>query len=376
MSAQSTASVIALSVLAAPATIRIAEGIEERAPSEERSCIVKDKAQVERRARGSEDIAAALAKGTAVEPLERRGDLQRIRYLRGGRKRIGWVSADALGPCEDTKPKPAPHNLTKAIQNPESGPVAPSNTPSPESDAVPEVRLHPFGAPQGAVPGGVLLRKSGYDCYHDPELRYCRWVGYCYRPEQGGKAPRKGTFFPEPGLSPGARAELADYTGSYARDLSGFDRGHLAPDAAMKAFGAKSQHDTYSLANITPQYSRTNQGIWRELEARIRGWATRDDPVCVETGPVFHPDRTVKRLRGPSKLKVPHAYFVIVTQGSGPDVISFMVPNTPEPQNIADLMADAASVDEVEIAVSFDFLPDLDDDFEDELEAAIPEELW
>lgn len=156
----------------------------------------------------------------------------------------------------------------------------------------------------------------------------------------------------------------------------GFDKGHLAPDATIKAFGRRAQRETYSLANITPQYSLTNQGIWRELEERIRSWATVAEPVCVETGPILENGRSVEHLDGPNQLIVPHAYYAIVTRGSEPSVISFIVPNEARRRSIADVLQYAASVDEIEGAVGVDFLANLEDGVERRVEAVLPEKLW
>jgi DNA/RNA endonuclease G (NUC1) len=364
MNSQWATTVLAMGLVATPAAVRAARDTET--PAEEGiRCVARDRVPVERRFGGEKDIAARLKKGAEVTVLEIREDSARVRYPWRAGSRVGWIEARALEVCGGEFPLPLPPVPEPA---PASSPV---NVPR-SGDSL----FHPFGVPRGTVPGGRLLRKAAYDCYHDPELRYCRWVGYCFHPT-GEVAPRhSGGFFADVDLSPEERAGPADYAGAYKKDMTGFDRGHLAPDATIKAFGRDAQRETYSLANITPQYSRMNQGIWRELEDRIRGWATASEPVCVETGPVFEKARAVDRLKGPNQLAIPHAYFAIVTQGSEPSVLSFIIPNEPEQRSIADVMQYAASVDAVEAAVHVDFLADLEDTLEQRIEALQPEEFW
>lgn len=368
MSAQFGPAVAALTLVAGPAAVGIARSTNE--PFErEVLCIVENRAPVERRFGGERDVAAHLDRGTEVTVLDERRDSTKIRYRVSGKTRTGWVASKAVGPCSTSSARNDGTGAEKVLP-----PVIPPV--STERAARSANPFHPFGEPRGAIPGGVLLRKSAYDCMHDPSLKYCRWVGYCYQPTARSSPRHKGDFFPEPLLSPGERAERDDYAGAYKKDLSGFDKGHLAPDATIKAFGLDAQKETYSLANITPQYSRMNQGIWRELEDEIRKWATESDPVCVETGPVFYPNRPVQRLDGPNRLPVPHAYYAIVTQGPDPAVISFMIPNEPVRRSVADVMEFAESVDTIEATVGLDFLADLPDALENSIEAARAEELW
>jgi len=362
MNGEWATTVLAMGLVATPAAVRAARDTDTTATT--LRCVAADDTPVERRLGGAEDVVALLDEGAEVTLLETRGEAARVRYPWLAGSRVGWIDRKALEKCGDRTPVPHPDT--------EREPERPARTDLPGEQS----EFHPFGVPRASVPGGRLLKKAAYDCYHDPALRYCRWVGYCFHPT-GAVAPRhSGDFFAETELTPGERAELADYQGAYKRDLTGFDKGHLAPDATIKAFGRDAQRETYSLVNITPQYSRMNQGIWRELEDRIRSWATASDPVCVETGPVFEKGRPVERLKGPNQLAIPHAYYAIVTQGTGPSVLSFVVPNEPERRSIADVMQYAASVDHIEAAVEADFLHALEDATEDELEALEPEELW
>lgn len=94
------------------------------------------------------------------------------------------------------------------------------------------------------------------------------------------KIKREDSFHEEDRVSASHRATLADYRGS------GYDRGHLAPNADMPNKAA--QYDSFSLANMIPQAPKNNQQVWRELEEATRAIVTKQkQDVYVITGPVF-----------------------------------------------------------------------------------------
>ncbi len=70
-------------------------------------------------------------------------------------------------------------------------------------------------------------------------------------------------FYEEESLIPSQRAKYSDYTNS------GYDRGHLAPDAGFD-WSQESLEATYSLANIIPQVPEVNQDMWVKVEKYAR----------------------------------------------------------------------------------------------------------
>lgn len=70
------------------------------------------------------------------------------------------------------------------------------------------------------------------------------------------KRPR---FYTETRVPMEHRANYKDYT------RSGFDRGHLAPDASFDS-SKESLHSAYTLANIVPQYPNLNRRSWVKAE--------------------------------------------------------------------------------------------------------------
>jgi endonuclease G len=235
--------------------------------------------------------------------------------------------------------------------------------------------LAPWGEPAGQDSSGVLLLKTAYECFHSPRLKLSCWVAYRAEGEDSFSTRYSGQFFPDPDLKPGSRAEPADYTVGYLMDLVGFDGGHQARDATIRKFGPEAQRETYSLANITPQHSQLNEGLWQDIEAAIRAWSSPERPVWVVTGPVFFADLETTWV-GPDRVAVPDAYYAVIARGRRPYVLSFLVPNLAEGPWHTSLKPFLASVDSVEKLTGLDFLPDLPDSLQRRLESHRPKALW
>lgn len=94
-----------------------------------------------------------------------------------------------------------------------------------------------------------------------------------------GDQSRINSFHAEPRLPRSQRAELSDYA------LSGFDRGHLAPNGNMP--DRRSQRESFSLANMVPQDAENNRHVWSGIEHIVRKMAAREGSLYVLTGPAF-----------------------------------------------------------------------------------------
>ena len=90
---------------------------------------------------------------------------------------------------------------------------------------------------------------------------------------------RKDSFHAESALPAADRAELEDY------QRSGYDRGHLAPNADMPT--REAQRESFSLANMVPQIHANNAGVWAGIEAAARQWAIDEGELYVVSGPAF-----------------------------------------------------------------------------------------
>lgn len=97
--------------------------------------------------------------------------------------------------------------------------------------------------------------------------------------EAAGELSRKDSFHAEDRLPERDRAELSDYS------RSGYDRGHMAPNADMPT--RKAQAESFSLANMVPQVHENNAGVWAGIEAATRKLASDEGELYVVSGPAF-----------------------------------------------------------------------------------------
>lgn len=136
------------------------------------------------------------------------------------------------------------------------------------------------------------LKKDSYSlCFNGFNVGYSGvsktplWVAEALTPARlSQKIPREDNFHEEDRVSAKHRATLADYRGS------GYDRGHMAPNADMPNKAAQS--DSFSLANMVPQAPKNNQEVWRKLEEAVRAIVTKQHrDAYIVTGPVFEGKR-------------------------------------------------------------------------------------
>ena len=139
----------------------------------------------------------------------------------------------------------------------------------------------PFGQPVSsnlledvgvaAAPDRIVICHTGQVVAFNPERNVSDWVAYRVRREDllDTKVERKDNFRPDPQVPERHRVVHSDYT------RTGYDRGHLAPAAAMR-WSFDAMNDSFFMTNIAPQVgSGFNQLIWKSLERRMRHVASK-----------------------------------------------------------------------------------------------------
>jgi endonuclease G len=220
------------------------------------------------------------------------------------------------------------------------------------------------------VPGqqGERLCRKGYLLSHSSENKTPYWVIEHLTAEKANAnaVQRYNKFQPDPDIEKGRHAELSDYKGS------GYDRGHMAPSADMK-WDEQAMIECFYLSNMVPQVGKgMNQGIWKELEEKVRKWAIARGELFIFTGPVY--DGGVKETIGKNKVAVPSHLYKIVYDPKEKEAIAFFMPN--EPIKTSEMPLYMVTIRDLEEKTGLDFLSALDKQMQDSIETKKPAGLW
>ena len=139
--------------------------------------------------------------------------------------------------------------------------------------------------------------------------RVALWVAYpLCKLYTNGSAGRTNAWALDPLLGDDSAAPFGGYAGDYAR-------GHQLPSADRQCcYEANAQ--TFYGTNMTPQLNAHNEGIWADLEGKVRGYANTSDTTYVVTGVIVSASSKVEKDSYNNKVTVPDAYFKAVLKYS------------------------------------------------------------
>lgn len=179
---------------------------------------------------------------------------------------------------------------------------------------------------------------------HSGVTRTPLWSAEYLRPEKLELArtlSRDNAFHPEFRLPRSERAELRDYA------RSGYDRGHMAPNANMP--DRRSQYESFTLANMVPQDGDNNRQAWASIEKAVRKMARKDGALYVITGPAF----LGERLDKVGNVLVPtHLYKAVYSPRKQAGAAWFI-------ENRADVRPRILTLAELEREIGIDLMPGL-----------------
>lgn len=242
------------------------------------------------------------------------------------------------------------------------------------AQARPEIHCKHFfyGYPFGTPDTNDLIIRDIYALSNNDNTKFADWVAYrLSMHEVGGDLTIERNWKADPWLAEDETLEPSprsadDYSG--ANDDHDYDRGHQAPLASFN--GSRHASHTNFLSNITPQKAELNQGPWQQLEARIREMVKDVLEVYVMTGPVY--ERAMPALPNANEThKVPSGYWKIVCIQEGNNISAtafFFDQDTPRSDKIKD---HKKTIDEIEQLTGLDFLWELSDNQEDQIESSL-----
>ena len=139
--------------------------------------------------------------------------------------------------------------------------------------------------------------------------RVALWVAYpLCKLYTNGSAGRTNAWALDPLLGDNSAAPFGGYAGDYAR-------GHQLPSADRQCcYEANAQ--TFYGTNMTPQLNAHNEGIWADLEGKVRGYANISDTTYVVTGVMVSSSSEIQKDSYNNNVTVPDAYFKAVLKYS------------------------------------------------------------
>ncbi len=225
-----------------------------------------------------------------------------------------------------------------------------------------------------------------YSICYDPINKLARWVAYPLSNNYIGSLGRTDMWSYDPKIPAKLQPNLFRSFGVY-----GYDRGHQIPSADRTAEYSMNVA-TFYYSNMTAQNSRLNQGVWAELESKLRGWRSTCDTLYVITGPVLSLDGDSKinyiKDNDGNDVAIPKAYFKVILKynkkangeivgqnGDGFSCIAFWFKNT-TPLNGSLNISSTQSVREIEKRTGIDFFANLSKELQDKIETEYKPANW
>lgn len=135
--------------------------------------------------------------------------------------------------------------------------------------------------------------------------RVALWVAYpLCKFYTNKRVDRTDAWALDPLLGEHSAAPFSGYAGSYAR-------GHQLPSAdRLCCYEANAQ--TFYGTNMTPQLNAHNEGIWSDLEGKVRNIANNSDTTYVVTGVIVSASSKKEKDSYDKSVTIPDAYFKVL----------------------------------------------------------------
>jgi endonuclease G len=313
------------------------------------------------------DTRGATVDSVAWSSPPRRGASWALRTLDGAHAQAGgpaWTVSEASFGRGDRGTPGRVEGLEGPVLAPDTATAA----------AGPVYRNHvEFGTPRDRDPADdYLLAKRQYVLSYNPRLNVANWVSWNLNRTHFGDEPRSPAFMADSALPARfTRVVASDYSGS------GYSRGHMVRSEERTAT-PEDNASTFLLTNVLPQTQDLNAGPWLGLERYLQEQAQREGrEIYVVAGGIF--PAQPQTLRGRGKVAVPTRTWkiaVMLPYGRGlADVKSardlrVIAVDMPNVNGIATKpwREYLTTVDALEQATGYDFLDQLPDEIEAEVE--------
>ena len=257
--------------------------------------------------------------------------------------------------------------------------VVAAGAPAPHA---PSVHLA-LGNPSNAVAdlqqfNNYLMEKPSFSLSYNRDKGTPNWVSWHLENDWTGSLPRTDTFRADPAVSPDwYRVQSTDYF------ASGFDRGHMTPNADRdNPASIPLNQETFLMSNMVPQAPNNNQGPWADLESFLRTLLPANEVYVVagpagvggsgDNGPattIANGHVTVPAYTWKVALVLPHGESDLSRVSAATRTIAVIMPNNNSINS--DWHTYLTTVDAVEALTGYDFFANVPDIIETSIEAGL-----
>ncbi|MDQ3906899.1 MAG: Ig-like domain-containing protein, partial [Acidobacteriota bacterium] len=231
-------------------------------------------------------------------------------------------------------------------------------------------------------PNNYLMEKPTYALSYNRDKGTPNWVSWHLSSEWYGTLTRVDTFRADPAVpADWYRVQGTDYS------FSGFDRGHMTPNADRDNQNRLPiNQETYLMSNMVPQAPDNNQGPWANLEGYLRTLTDAGNEIYIVSGPLgvggTGSNGGVTTTIANGHVTVP-AYTwkvaLVLPKQDGDDVsrvtastrtIAILMPNTQGIRNV-DWTTYLTTVDDIEQKTGYDFFSNVPAAIQNSIEAGV-----
>lgn len=240
-----------------------------------------------------------------------------------------------------------------------------------------------FGNPSNAVadlgqPNNYLMEKPSFSLSYNRDKGTPNWVSWHLENQWTGNLPRNDTFRADPAVpADWYRVQSTDYV------ASGFDRGHLTPNADRdNPASVPLNQETFLMSNMMPQAPDNNQGPWADLENFLRTLLPANEVYIVagpsgaggsgDNGPaetIAGGHVTVPALTWKVALVIPNGDDDLARVTAAARTIAVIMPNSNTINS--NWQTYLTTVDAVEALTGYDFFANVPDAVENSIEAGV-----
>lgn len=200
-------------------------------------------------------------------------------------------------------------------------------------------------------------KRRNYTMLYDKVKKMAYWVAYPLHSSYLGNAKRTDDWQYDPAIAMQFQPTLFRGFGA-----SGYDRGHQLP-SADRNFNNAQNKTTFYFSNMTAQVSKLNQGVWANLENKVRTWTAQCDTLYVVTGamPNTKSNATIEYIMDNKNIDIakPKYYFKALAMKRGKNyyTIAYKMDNEIPSSNKFEKYQ--MTVNELEKITGFNLFPDL-----------------